>query len=61
MATRNNISGFVIDAKVYYVSDLDPETPVTSRTYYKVIVLTVTHPLYIDPKYPIKLSGLLSY
>jgi hypothetical protein len=37
----------------------DPEVAVSY--YYKVIVLTVTHPLYINPKFPIKSSGLLSY
>jgi hypothetical protein len=61
MATGNGISGFVIDAKVYYVSEFDPEVAVSYKTFYKVIELTVTHPLYIDSKYPIKLSGLLSY
>ena len=39
----------------------DPEVAVSYKTFYKVIELTVTHPLYIDSKYPIKLSGLLSY
>ena len=61
MATGNGISGSTIDAKVYYVSEFDPEVAVSYKTFYKVIELTVTHPLYIDSKYPIKLSGLLSY
>ena len=57
--TANNISGFIVSSTVYYVSEDDPEVPASYRTYYKVIEVTVTHPLYLTT--PVKLTGLLSY
>lgn len=59
LVTANNINGFTASSTVYYVSEDDPEVPSTYRTYYKVIEVTVTHPLYLTT--PVKLSGLLSY
>jgi hypothetical protein len=59
IALENNISGFVAEAVVFYVEPWDPDTPTSKRTYYKVIKVKVSHPLYLDV--PIEFSSLLSY
>jgi hypothetical protein len=45
--TYNGISGFVLDVSVYYVSATIPDTKSTTRTFYKKIEITVSHPQYM--------------
>lgn len=44
----STISDFTVSATVYYVNVTSPHAATTSRTYMKRIVVTVTHPLYLD-------------
>ncbi len=59
MVTANNISGFVVTATVYYVEPAAPTVPVTYRTYYKVIKVSISHPQYL--KEAVEYTSLLSY
>ena len=59
LVKANNISGFIAATTVYYVTEDNPDVPSSSRTFYKVIEVSVTHPLYL--KEPMTVTGLLSY
>ena len=47
IVTFNGISGFVVDVVVYYVTSSAPDSKTTSKTTFKRIQVTVSHPLYL--------------
>jgi hypothetical protein len=49
-ATAGNLTGFLLSVEVYYVSSTDLETPSSSRTYFKKIVVTVTNTTYFQKR-----------
>ena len=49
---------FKITDTVYYVSESNPDVKSTTQTFYKKIIITVTHP---NMKYPLKLSDVAVY
>lgn len=59
LVTANNISGFVAEATVYYVTSDNLDIPSSRRSYYKVIKVAVSHPLYIAT--PLVFTSLFSY
>ena len=46
-AVANGISGFHLNVVVYYVNPGTPDTKTTSRTFFKRITVTVSHPKYM--------------
>ncbi|NUN71196.1 MAG: hypothetical protein HUU02_15955 [Bacteroidetes bacterium] len=46
IATSGGLPGFELTVQVYYVNSTDLETPSSSRTYYKRIVVTVKNTTY---------------
>jgi hypothetical protein len=60
LVAASNIGGyFSVSATVYYVNESAPDVATGYRTFYKVIAVTVSHPLYLTK--PITLTGMLSY
>lgn len=55
------ITGFTARAEVYYVNVTSPHAKTTSRTYMKRIIVTVTHPLYIDSLSSFTMSRYVTY
>jgi hypothetical protein len=47
IVTYNGINGFVVNVKVYYVSATTPDVKRTTRSFYKKIEVTVSHPQYM--------------
>jgi hypothetical protein len=58
-ANSQDIPGFHLQVKVYYVTKANPEVNANYQSYYKRIDVSVDHPVYLQRK--ITVSGLAAY
>jgi len=54
-----SLSGYLVSCTVYYATRYYPDTPVTSREYFKTLEVYVSHSLYLPN--PIRISITKSY
>ena len=60
LVTAKNVDSlFSATVTVNYVFAAEPTVSTHTRTYYKVIEISITHPLYL--KTPVKVTGMMSY
>ena len=58
MVNTARIKGFKVTAQVYYVTDSNTDDPAAVQTYYKKVIVSVEHPIYLKK---VSFSTIVSY